>query len=541
MEQRRYFTALVRRWWLILLLLLLGPGLFYGYSLLQTPVYQATATIVVGQSIQSTQLNQQTIQLSQMLALTYSDLARRQPVLEAAIADLGQTGNWQALRDRIDVRQIEGTQLLEIDVEASSLDEARRLADAIVAQLILQSPTASQNEQQSEKQQAVLGRMQSLEERIKRSQSQVAALEEAIVASTTAQDVQKYQQEITKLEQTITRWEQDYDRLIPQLETGQAANFLSVVEMAHGPTSPIRPRTRLLLILGGTLGLLLGVGLVLLLESLDDTFKSADDLREALALAPLGAISKIKGKQEQQLVDRMDAFDPVVEAYRMIRSNLQFTSVDDPARLLMVTSSVPGEGKSTTAANLAIVMAQAGLKTIIVDADMRRPMQQFIFQVSNLGGLTALLRTPAMDPVEQVVETQVDNLWLLPCGELPPNPAELLGSKRMAMILRDLGERADVVICDSPPTLLVTDAVVLSSNVDGVLLVIKAGDTRRDVVRQALDSLERTGATILGGVLNQVSRKTGGYYAGYYAAVTKTSTQPARRAAEPTTPLRSQG
>jgi capsular exopolysaccharide synthesis family protein len=178
----------------------------------------------------------------------------------------------------------------------------------------------------------------------------------------------------------------------------------------------------------------------------------------------------------------------------------------------MVTSSTPQEGKSVTAANLGVVMAQSGLKTILVDADLRRPVQHQIFQVPNLAGLTNLLCSPELEINDHLRNTNVENLHLITCGVLPPNPSELLGSQRMRQLLTSLSQMADVVILDSPPVVAVTDAAVLSNRVDGVVLVAFAGQTRRDVARQAVLNLQQAGANLLGGVLNGISKREGDYY-----------------------------
>jgi capsular exopolysaccharide synthesis family protein len=199
----------------------------------------------------------------------------------------------------------------------------------------------------------------------------------------------------------------------------------------------------------------------------------------------------------------------------------------------MVTSTNLAEGKSITVANLGLVMAQAGLKTIIVDTDLRRPIQHEIFETPNLGGLTDWLCSPGSELKHHLRKTGVENLQLLTSGALPPHPAEMLGSRRMGQLLASLNEVADVVIYDSPPVLAVTDAAVLANRVDGVVLVIKAKQTRRDAARQAILVLHQAGANLLGGVLNQVSKKRGGYYYQTYYSSNKAAAtdqpSPARR------------
>jgi capsular exopolysaccharide synthesis family protein len=239
-----------------------------------------------------------------------------------------------------------------------------------------------------------------------------------------------------------------------------------------------------------------------------------------LSLTPLGAIIHFSvDGSEDRLIALHDSFSASSEGYRMVRSNIQFAAVDGSVRTILVTSPGPGEGKSTTAANLSVVMAQAGLKTIVIDGDLRRPMQHQIFGLVNLGGLTDLLTSPKLDVKGYLRRTDVDNLHVITGGLLPPNPSELLGSERMKQLLADLSELADVVILDSPPATVFADAVVLSNRVDGVVLVTASGQTRRDSAQQAILNLQQAGASLLGAVVNQVPPRGEGHaYQRYYAA-----------------------
>jgi non-specific protein-tyrosine kinase len=182
----------------------------------------------------------------------------------------------------------------------------------------------------------------------------------------------------------------------------------------------------------------------------------------------------------------------------------------------MITSPNPVEGKSITLVNLAVVMAQAGLKVIAVDSDLRRPALDKIFRLSNSYGLSNAILQPNPRLTDQLQATEVDNLWALPSGSLPPNPAELLGSERMEAIVEELEGQADIVLFDSPPVLAVTDAVVLATRVDGVLMVCNAGRTRRNEAQKAVEELRRVRANLLGAVLNRLSARQGGYHYYYY-------------------------
>jgi len=195
---------------------------------------------------------------------------------------------------------------------------------------------------------------------------------------------------------------------------------------------------------------------------------------------------------------------PIAEAYRSLRTNLEFSSLDKPLRTMLVTSPGPGEGKSTILANLGVVMAQTGRKVIMVDCDLRRPSLHELFGVSNGKGFTTMMVEEAAMKEPPLLETGVENLWLLPSGPLPPNPAELLASRRMKEIIGILTERADNVLFDAPPVVAVTDAAVLASQVDGVLLVISAGQTKREFAKRAKALLDKVNARIVGAVLNNV-------------------------------------
>jgi non-specific protein-tyrosine kinase len=205
---------------------------------------------------------------------------------------------------------------------------------------------------------------------------------------------------------------------------------------------------------------------------------------------------------QTSLVTQTDPRSPVSEAYRTLRTNLEFFSLDEPIRTLVVTSPGAEEGKSTVLANLAVVLAQGGKQVILADCDLRRPTQHTLFGLDNATGLTTMMLSEGAQSEPPLRETPVDGLRVLPAGPSPPNPAELLGSRRMKGAIAVLLEQADVLLFDAPPVLAVTDALVLAVQTDGVLLVVKAGGTRREHVQRAKEQLERVNARIVGAVLN---------------------------------------
>lgn len=222
----------------------------------------------------------------------------------------------------------------------------------------------------------------------------------------------------------------------------------------------------------------------------------------------------VANHRSDSLVTLTSPRSPVSEAYRTLRTNLEFSSLDEPLRTMVVTSPGPEEGKSTTLANLAVTLAHAEKRVILVDCDLRRPSQHEIFGLSNGVGLTTMVVDEEAMRDPPLLETSVEGLQLLPSGPLPPNPSELVGSRRMAEIISALSERADIVLFDAPPVIAVTDAAVLASRVDGVLLVIKAGATKRDHAKRAKALLDKVNAHVVGAVLNNVKMDTS-YYSYY--------------------------
>lgn len=208
--------------------------------------------------------------------------------------------------------------------------------------------------------------------------------------------------------------------------------------------------------------------------------------------------------EQPGLITIIDPLAPASEAYRTLRMNLQFASLDHPLRTLLVTSPGPGEGKSTTLANLAVTMAQVERRVIVADCDLRRPYLHQMFGLGNDSGLTTMMLDDQALNAPPLQATAVKGLQLLASGPLPPRPADLLGSQRMEQVLKRLLNDADIVILDAPPVVAVTDAVVLSTKVDGVLLVVSAGETKREHARRAIERLRKVNARVLGVVLNNV-------------------------------------
>jgi capsular exopolysaccharide synthesis family protein len=288
---------------------------------------------------------------------------------------------------------------------------------------------------------------------------------------------------------------------------------VSVKQVAEPPSFPVRPRVGLNLMLGGLVGLVVGLGLAFFIEYLDTSVKTMEDVENLLGLPVLAIIPK-----NIHLLHKDQGDSPDAEAYRILRTNIEFNRKSPQANTISLVSGGPGEGKSTTIANLAFISAQGGYSTLVVDADLRRPVQHEIFDVDNSIGLTNYLTTE-MDLHEVIFPTTVENLSILPSGILPSDAVGILNSQRMSDLIAELKQRYDIVFFDSPPMLGVSDASVLASEVDQTIIVVQHRRFPRAMLIRVKQAVIGVGGSVLGVVLNNVDLKHDQnyyYYTNYY-------------------------
>ena len=437
-----HFLRLVRRWWWLLVAgVILGAGGAYGVSQAMTPIYRASATLLVNQTQTPGTIAYNDVLASERLTKTYRELVTQDPVLQTVVDDLGLQMSAPELEGMIEVSAVPDTQLLRLSIEDADPGLAARLANAVSGAFI-----QSNNDD------------------------------------------------------GLTR-----------------PGTVTIVEPATASTSPVRPRVEFNALLGGFAGLLLVCACVLVYEYLDDTIKTPDDVEEVTGTATLGGVMRFpKVSNVRDTLVAASTRSPAAEAYRVLRTNLQFGALD--AQTLLITSASPREGKSTTTANLAAAIAQTGQRVIVVDADLRSPSQHHIFGLPNGVGLTSALLSPAPEVARFLQPTQLDGLSVLTSGPLPPNPSELLGSWRMEAVIAALKQSADIILFDSPPVLAVADASILAGRSDVTVVVVDAGRTRAQALRRTAQALQRTGTRSVGAVLNRLTERTRGYsdYAYYY-------------------------
>ncbi len=387
--------------------------------------------------------------------------------------------------------------------------------------------------------QELVNRLLRVEAEIKASTAKIDALQD--VVSSYDQRLKGLPDKVLQLARLERRRqvdEQTYIMLTQKLEEAKIQvaakqKNVRIIDEAIEPFSPVKPNRKLNIMLGALIGIGLGVGIVFLMEYMDSTIRTNEELERMgfniMATIPTIEIDKVEKKLERQmsgvmpmearriearLITHFDPKSPVSEAYRTLRTNLQFSKVERDVKCILITSSGPKEGKSTTATNLAIAMAQSGQRVVLVDADLRRPVIHSIFDLDKDQGLTNfLMNTNTFEEV--ILDTFQENLSIITSGVLPPNPSELLGSAKMEELIQSLREAFDIIVFDSPPIIAVTDAAILSTKVDGTLLVVSAGQTNKEVIQRSQTLLQNVDTKILGTVLNNVSLE-GGYGSSYY-------------------------
>ncbi|MEA2686272.1 MAG: tyrosine-protein kinase [Actinomycetota bacterium] len=483
MHLRDYVAVLRRRKWLLVAAVLVVAGSAFGVSSLQDKVYEGRARIVLQAD---TSLFDQSDQYLPNLVPTEIQIIQSVPVAELVREALGRRV------PRVAALQVGSTAVMELRVRDTSGPRAAAAVDAYGDAYIEYRRTQV---------------VTNLLDAVKQVQIRIDSVSKEI-SDLDAQNQDPVVDRTDPEREALVSQRSAYKQKLDELEINKSLmkNLASFVSRASVPKAPVSPRPRQNAILGGVIGLVLGAGLIFLFEHLDDSIKTKDDLERAvLGVAVLGMIPQIDGwkaKAGPKVVSRTDPRSPPAEAYRGLRTSIRFVGLDRSLRVLQVTSASASEGKSTTVANLAVALSRAGERVAVVCCDLRRPRIHEFFGLSNAVGLTTVLLGEApLSKAMQVVPGE-KKLYVLASGAPPPNPSELLSSPRCAEVLRALSDQFDIVLVDTPPVLPVTDAVVVSARVDGVLLVAAGGSSTGKQVTRAAELLRQVGAPLVGTVLN---------------------------------------
>ena len=461
---------------------------------------------MIGTTINDPNPSSNELLLGQQLAAAYADLTNRELVLNATRNALGVNRLPEYF-----ARALPNTQLIEITVNDVDPKRAQTVANELAAQLILLSPINAQSEERG-RQEFVHQRLNNLEAQIKETEAEIEKLQEELAETFSAQQIKDKQEQISSLQSKLNALENNYGLLLSNTQQG-AVNTLAIIESADLPSNPIGPRKGLTILLAAAVGFVLAACEAYLLEYLDDTLKSPDAVVRQFSAPIIGRIfEQPDGINENRLYDADNSNHPLTEPFRALRTVIDFAEMDQPLKTILVTSPDIGDGKTSVATNLALSIAQKDKKVFLLDADLRKPKIHKMFNLANDNGLADLAF--ARDAFNWRIRTkEVRKVTVLTAGNMPPDPAELLSSEQMDRFLSELEDAADVVIIDGPP-FIVADAMAMASKVDGVLLVVRPGHTRRSLSLSASEQLKLAGARVVGIVLNRIPLRGADYYAG---------------------------
>ena len=500
----RHYAAILWRWaWLIALSALLAAGAAFLASRLQTPVYQASTTLLVNQAPDSQSSEYTAILTSERLARTYAELITTRPVLEETVSRLDLNIDLEDLRKAIDVQLVRDTQLIELKVEHTAPALAVALANTLVA-VFAEQNDALQASRFAAPKESLKARLDLLSEQIQSTEAAIARLGTARTESARV-DLERLQADLSQYRQSYTNLLQSYEEI--RLAEARTVSNIVQVEPAGVPDEPVRPRVLLNTLLAGVAGGMLALGAIFLIEYLDDTIRTPGDVERIFQVPVLGYVAESDRLGSEGRGRTLLTEDPppvIAEAFRSLRTNLEFSGNVGGPRTILISSPGPGDGKTTIASYLAATIAKGGKRAILIDADLRRPGVHRFFGVKNELGLSDMLKD---DLVPQVATQTLGNhrFKLITSGTPVDNAAELFRSLWLLKVLNFLREQADVAIFDGPP-FLATEAYILASRLESVLIVIQPGKTHEPAARAILEQLKRAQANLMGVVLNRLPR-----------------------------------
>jgi capsular exopolysaccharide synthesis family protein len=514
-------------WWLLLLAPMIGGGTAYYFSSQQPNMYEAEVTMMVSSGVNSGS-NPGSFEASKDLIATYTLWVVSRPVLERSADILDYEGGSDVLADHVSSGTVLNTLYMTVSATDTDPERAALIANTVADQFVADVKVQTR-EQNAQVRSQIDEQIITTNNSINQLNTSIRELESLRADITAAEN-----SELQALRQQRADLQTDLDQLQTtarsiDVELASAQTRITVTSEAVAPSAPYAPNTMQAGAIGGVLGLIIAIAGVFVVEYLDNTVRNREELSRVAEAPVLAAIATAPGTNRSggELFVLRAPNSAASEAIRLLRANLEFASAPDPLTSLAISSPDSQDGKSTITANLGVVMTQAGLKTVIIDADLRRPTQHKIFGVPNTQGLSTLLTKPNPDWRTAAVSLSIPNLVLIPSGPLPPNPSDLLSLDRFSRILADVGEWADVVLIDTSPVLAASDALVVATKANGALLVCRAGETRYEAVKHATSAFRHGRAPILGMVLNRNKTDIDQY--GQYANSTGQGDMPSSR------------
>ena len=501
------YVQILWHWaWLLVLAAVVAGVVSYFLSNRQTRVYQSNTLVMVNGASGSSYDTYNTLYLGQQLASTYSKTMLTKPVLDAVSEKLG----FPVSSGGINVQQVESSQLINISVTDTDPQRAAQIANTLVSVFADQVLT-DQTSRYAELKTNLEEELSNINKQIETADQKLATLNSDPNSTDPASILQRSQ-----LTTSLAQWQQSRSYIVQsyqQIKLAEAQSTATIIQKdpAIPIDNPIQPQPMRSAMLAAVVGFMIAAGIVFMITFLEDMIRDPEEITRKWGVPVLGLITKYNSKQDT-IIAISQPRSPVSEAYRSLRTNLQFAGVKTNLVTLLITSASPSDGKTSVTANLAAVIAQNEKELVVIDSDLRRPRIHKIFNLSNRIGLSDYFIRPQDRLAGVIKKTEIEGLSVITSGSLPPNPSELLSSEKMWDVINLLEKQFKMIILDTPPLLAVTDALVLAPKVDGVILVVDPKVTKRGALRHSIEQLQRVNANLLGVVLNNVEVKRSQYY-----------------------------
>jgi len=493
------YLEFIRRWfWLICAGILIAVVATNSALAQRIPLYQSTATVQVGRSVQDASPEASSMSISQQLVPVYIQLAKRDPVLNTVSETLGIPYSADFLRSRLLISPVPGTQLIDIKVIDADPQLAASIANEIARQMVLQSPGDPKEE---ETQLFIQSQLTDLQTKIENGQAEIEELEEKIGSSTSAAEVAETRLRLESLQAQVNAWQQSYVALVASSEPSKT-NVLAVVNQATPALAPIPAPTIMYYGLGVIIGGGTAAALALGISTFFHSIRRADDLRGVVDGVPVTTIPYLRDIRRHPLVSSSIPASPTAASYRMLRNVLQTGQSDASPISIAVISGRPGEGKTTTVANLAIVLSSIRRSVILVDANVRNPCLDQMFATDTSRGLSDVLLGDC-ELADALQPTAYPNLTILGAGSIPGNYTDILSPSGARMVVEAVTEMAEIILIDTPSIWEEQEALLVAKAADAAIVVVEAGRVRASEVERTLEILNRSGVQVISIALNK--------------------------------------
>jgi non-specific protein-tyrosine kinase len=512
------YAQILWHWaWLLILAAVLAGGVAYYITNQQQRVYQATTLVQVNAASGASIDTYTSLYLGQQLATTYTSTMLTRPVMDAVSERVG----FAVAAYQVSVQTVSNTSLIKVTVSNEDPEKAALIANTLVA-VFAEQVLTDQTSRYKDLKTSLETELSNLDYQIDLTQQKLSAVITKMESITSTDpsgepildpaDVlakSQYESIISQYQQSRAYIVQTYQQL--KLAEAQATSSLIQKDPAIPNYVPVQPQPLKSGLLAAVVGFMLAAGVIFLIAFLQDEIRDPEEITRKWGVPILGLITSYK-PNGNPIITVAQPRAPVSEAYRSVRTNLQFSGVDKPLRTILITSASPSDGKTSVVGNLSTVMAHNNKEVVVIDCDLRRPTIHKVFGLTNRLGLSDYFIRTTNQLAGVVKKSRTKGLSVITSGSLPPNPSELLNSSKMMEIINFLGTHFDTIILDTPPLLAVTDALVLAPRVDGVILVMDPTKTKRGALRHAIEQLSRVNANLLGVVLNNIKVKRSQYY-----------------------------